>query len=105
MAAVDLAQDAAQGRSTAQAASARAGSAIILVSYLFLSPWIIGFVVFMAGPMIASFYLSFTDYEVVQPPVWVGLDNYMRMAQDSLFFNSLSVTVQVHAVRQCRWAS
>jgi multiple sugar transport system permease protein len=66
----------------------------VLVSYLFLSPWIIGFVVFLAGPMIASFYLSFTDYKVVQPPVWAGLGNYTRMVEDPLFYNSLKVTVR-----------
>jgi multiple sugar transport system permease protein len=64
-----------------------------LVSYIFLLPWILGFLVFLAGPMIASFYLSFTQYKIINPPVWLGLDNYQRMIEDELFYHSLRVTV------------
>jgi multiple sugar transport system permease protein len=64
-----------------------------IAAYLFLSPWLIGFVVFLAGPMIASMYLSFTQYKVIAPPVWLGLDNYTRMFRDDLFYSSLRVTV------------
>jgi multiple sugar transport system permease protein len=45
-------------------------------------PWIIGFVVFTAGPMIATFFLSFTEYNVIRPPQYVGLDNYEQMLRD-----------------------
>ena len=65
-----------------------------LVSYLFVSPWIIGFVFFLAGPMIASLYLSFTKYTVGSIPLWLGLDNYERMLTDPLFSNSLQVTIK-----------
>jgi multiple sugar transport system permease protein len=51
-------------------------------AYIFLLPWIIGFVVFTAGPMIASLYLSFTDYNVIRPPEPVGLDNYEQLMGD-----------------------
>jgi multiple sugar transport system permease protein len=51
-------------------------------AFIFLLPWIIGFVVFTAGPMIATFYLSFTDYNVIRPPEFVGLDNYEQMLRD-----------------------
>jgi multiple sugar transport system permease protein len=64
-----------------------------LAAYLFLSPWIIGFIVFLAGPMIASMFLSFTQYKVIKPPVWVGIENYTRMFTDDLFYHSLRVTV------------
>jgi multiple sugar transport system permease protein len=64
-----------------------------LVSYVFLLPWTLGFLVFLAGPMIASFYLSFTQYKIIQPPLWLGLDNYQRMVEDELFYHSLKVTV------------
>ncbi|MHB0856255.1 MAG: carbohydrate ABC transporter permease [Anaerolineae bacterium] len=64
-----------------------------LVGLAFLSPWLIGFVVFLLGPMIASFYLSFTQYKVVRPPVWLGIDNYARMFGDKLFYHSLKVTL------------
>ena len=60
--------------------------------YLFLLPWLIGLVVITIGPMLASLYLSFTDYSLIQAPEWVGLDNYLRMLQDSRLHNSLRVT-------------
>jgi multiple sugar transport system permease protein len=63
-----------------------------LIGYLFLSPWILGFLIFLAGPMVASLYLSFTEYKVIQSPAWIGLDNYARMFSDKLFYHSLKVT-------------
>jgi multiple sugar transport system permease protein len=51
-------------------------------AFIFLSPWIIGFVVFTAGPMIASLFISFTEYNVIRPPEFVGLDNYEAMLDD-----------------------
>jgi multiple sugar transport system permease protein len=51
-------------------------------AFIFLLPWIIGFVVFTAGPMIATFFLSFTEYNVIRPPQYVGLDNYEQMLRD-----------------------
>ena len=50
--------------------------------YIFLLPWIFGFVVFTAGPMIASFYLSFTKYNVIRAPQFIGLRNYELMLDD-----------------------
>ena len=60
--------------------------------YLFLLPWLIGLVVIVAGPMIASLYLSFTNYSLIQAPEWVGLDNYVRMLEDPRLHKSLAVT-------------
>ncbi|MEQ7010893.1 sugar ABC transporter permease [Actinopolymorpha sp. B17G11] len=61
--------------------------------YLMASPWIVGFVVFLAGPMVASLYLSMTDYDLLTPPEWVGLDNYVRMfGEDPLFWKVLRNT-------------
>jgi multiple sugar transport system permease protein len=51
-------------------------------AYAFLTPWIIGFVVFTAGPMIASGYLSFTDYSIISPTHGVGWDNYSQLIHD-----------------------
>ncbi|WP_309072477.1 sugar ABC transporter permease [Arthrobacter sp.] len=62
------------------------------VSYLFLAPWLVGLVVITIGPMAASLYLSFTDYNLLQPPEWTGLDNYLRMFEDTRLQNSLGVT-------------
>jgi multiple sugar transport system permease protein len=47
--------------------------------YLFVLPWIVGLLIFTAYPVIYTCYLSFTDYNVLEPPTWVGLDNYDRM--------------------------
>jgi multiple sugar transport system permease protein len=51
-------------------------------AYIFLLPWIIGFVVFTAGPMIASLYLSFTRYNVIRAPQFIGTRNYEFLLND-----------------------
>lgn len=61
--------------------------------YIFSSPWIIGFFVFMAYPLIASIYFSFCDYSVLKPPVWVGMDNYKALMGDDLFWTALKNTL------------
>jgi multiple sugar transport system permease protein len=59
-----------------------------------LSPWLIGFLGLTAIPMVASLYLSMTDYSLLSPPEWVGLDNYEYMFNgDYRFWPSLNVTV------------
>jgi multiple sugar transport system permease protein len=60
--------------------------------YLFVAPWLIGFVVFTAGPVIASAFFSLTQYDIANPPVYVGLENYRTLANDPLFWKSLTVT-------------
>lgn len=60
--------------------------------YLFLLPWIIGFLVFTGGPILASAVIGFTDYNIVLAPHWVGLKNYATLFRDVHFFNSLRVT-------------
>src|SRR5690242_12001500 len=61
---------------------------------LFLSPWLIGFVLFFAGPMLASLVASFTDLVLVKPDDvhFVGLENWSRMLSDPLVIKSLFVT-------------
>lgn len=49
---------------------------------LFISPWIIGFLIFTAWPVINSAYLSLTDYDVINDPSFVGLDNYRALFED-----------------------
>ncbi|MBA3627987.1 MAG: sugar ABC transporter permease, partial [Chloroflexi bacterium] len=56
---------------------------------LFLSPWLIGFLVFTAGPMLASLPLSFTSYDVINTPSFIGLDNYVSLFTDDLLRKSL----------------
>ena len=60
--------------------------------YLFLLPWLIGLVVITIGPMLASLYLSFTNYSLIQAPKFIGVDNYTRMLTDERLHNSLKVT-------------
>jgi pectin-derived oligosaccharide transport system permease protein len=60
--------------------------------YLFLLPWLIGLVVITIGPMLASLYLSFTNYSLIQAPKFIGLANYTRMLGDERLHNSLRVT-------------
>lgn len=60
--------------------------------YLFISPWLLGLLIFTLGPIIASFYFSLTDFEVVRAPVWVGLQNFGRLWGDRLFWQALKVS-------------
>ncbi len=67
--------------------------------YLFIAPWLIGFFLWKAGPMLYSLYISFTEWDVFTPPVWVGLENYRVLWHDLfepsrlvLFRQSLIVT-------------
>lgn len=60
---------------------------------LFLSPWLIGFLFFTAGPMVASLVLSFTDYDLINPPEFAGLDNYREMLTDPKVAQSLWNTI------------
>lgn len=65
-----------------------------MAGYLFAAPWLIGFTVFILGPLIASFYFSFTKYDVVSSPVWKGLENYNTIfLTDILFWKVLGNTV------------
>jgi len=60
---------------------------------VFLAPWIVGLVAITVGPMLISLYLSFTDYNLIQDPNFIGADNFTRMMQDDRFWNSLRVTL------------
>ena len=56
---------------------------------LFISPWIVGFCVFMLYPIASSLFFSFCDYSVLEPPVWVAGENYAELAHDKVFGISL----------------
>ncbi|MFB4213506.1 carbohydrate ABC transporter permease [Shouchella sp. JSM 1781072] len=66
--------------------------------WLFISPWILGFTVFIAGPMIASLYFSFTDYAIMGEASFVGFQNFMNLFSDPLFYRSLFVTTAYAAL-------
>ncbi len=61
---------------------------------LFLAPWMLGFVLFFAGPMLASLVASFTDWVLVRPDAihFIGFDNWTRLFGDPLVLKSLAVT-------------
>ncbi|GBG11021.1 ABC transporter permease [Paenibacillus sp. MY03] len=64
-----------------------------LTGYAFISPFIIGFLAFTLIPIIASLYLSMTDYDLFTTPGWIGLDNYVEMfTKDKKYWQSLKVT-------------
>ncbi|WP_204501360.1 carbohydrate ABC transporter permease [Aquibacillus albus] len=66
-----------------------------IAGFLFISPWLIGFIGFVIGPMIASFYLSFTSYDMLTSAKWVGLKNYISMfTDDPRFWKALIVTLK-----------
>ncbi|MFB3161935.1 sugar ABC transporter permease [Neobacillus sp. 179-J 1A1 HS] len=58
--------------------------------YMFILPWLVGFFIFTAGPMIYSLYMSFTDFSGLGAANWVGIENYKKiLTEDPLFWQSL----------------
>lgn len=71
-----------------------------LWGYLFIAPWIIGFIAFSLGPIAATIYLAFTKYNVIKSPVWTGLRNFTNLfTRDEKFLHSLVVTVEYTLMR------
>lgn len=66
--------------------------------FIFISPWLIGFVLFTLIPMLMSLYYSFTDWDVLTPATFVGLENYKDLFHDELFYQSLKVTAVYTAI-------
>ena len=63
-----------------------------LWSYALISPWIIGFLIWILYPMLASVYYSLTQYSLMKPPTFIGTDNFSNLFADRLFWQSLKVT-------------
>ncbi len=61
-------------------------------AWSFLAPWFVGMLAITAFPMVASLYLSFTDYNLLKPPEFIGLENYADMLNDPRLAKSLGVT-------------
>jgi multiple sugar transport system permease protein len=76
------------------AAAKRRGRRENLAGYLFMSPWIAGFLLLTAGPMAASLYFAFTDYNLFSSPKWIGFDNFTRMLDDPRWQKSVEVTAK-----------
>ncbi|MEE1612370.1 carbohydrate ABC transporter permease [Microvirga sp. CF3016] len=71
----------------------RGGLSRTLVSYSFLAPWLIGFLGLTLGPTLASLYLSFTNFDLLQDPQFIGTANYQRIVtNDVKFWHSMQVT-------------
>lgn len=66
----------------------------LVPALLFLLPALLGFLAFFAWPAARGIYLSFTDYNLLSDPTWVGLANYQDIAGDSVFWRSMVVTLQ-----------
>jgi multiple sugar transport system permease protein len=65
-----------------------------LAAYTFLLPWFVGLLVLTAGPLVASLYLSFTDFDLLGDADWVGLENYVDLfTSDPRYFSALGVTL------------
>jgi len=64
------------------------------VGFTFASPWLVGFLIFVVAPMLASLYWSFTNYKIPNPPNVIGFDNYLRLIlKDKDFLGSLVNTL------------
>ena len=64
-----------------------------MLGLAWISPYIIGLIVFTAFPFVSSFFLSFTEYDLMSPPVFNGIENYRYMlTEDGLFWKSMGVT-------------
>ena len=62
-------------------------------AFVFLAPWIVGMLCLTLGPILASFYLSLTSYDMFNPPHWIGFDNYVKMfTEDRRYYQALKVT-------------
>jgi len=65
-----------------------------IAGWLAISPWLVGFAIFTLGPVAASLYFSFTKYDVLSDPVWIGLANYRELlTDDPLFVKAIRNTV------------
>ncbi|MCX4910231.1 carbohydrate ABC transporter permease [Streptomyces sp. NBC_00878] len=90
----DSPPDAPRTRPGPPAAVKRRGRRENLAGYLFMSPWIAGFLLLTAGPMVASLYFAFTDYNLFDSPKWIGFDNFTRMFDDPRWQKSVEVTAK-----------
>ncbi len=63
--------------------------------YLMVAPMMIGFAIFFLIALVASLYLSFTDWKVISAPNWVGFENYLRLPRDPVFMESLRNTAML----------
>jgi multiple sugar transport system permease protein len=80
-----------KGRLTRSGLSERRREAI--AAYVFLAPWLLGLVGLTLGPVLASFWISFTRYDLISAPQWIGLQNYASLPADERYLQSARVTL------------
>lgn len=86
------------GRKARTIPASRGGSAMKrqenIAAYVFLGPWLVGILGITLLPILASLYLSFTNYGILNPPTWIGLENYIKLfTSDRRFIKSIWVTL------------
>ena len=87
----EITSDPKEGPRLRRVASLKRQEAV--AGFIYISPWLLGFLAFTAFPFLASFYLSFTDYTVVSQPRFAGFSNYVEaLSGDDLFWGSLRRT-------------
>jgi multiple sugar transport system permease protein len=69
-----------------------------LTGLAWVSPWLVGFILFMAFPAAMSFYYSLTDYRLLEAPLWIGVSNYERMLHDQTLHLALRNTLLYAAI-------
>lgn len=69
-----------------------------ITGYAFTAPVVIGVLLFTLTPVLLSLYFGFTKYDNINPPQWIGLDNYRKMFSDPTFLNSLKITCKYAVV-------
>ncbi|HWD40663.1 MAG TPA: extracellular solute-binding protein [Fimbriimonas sp.] len=80
------------GKTRQSEAAGLEGEKVGKTGYWFISPWLIGFSCFVLGPILAAVALSFTDWNMIRSPHWIGFQNYLQMATDKNFLIGLKVT-------------
>lgn len=70
----------------------------LLLGLAFASPWLVNLLLLIGGPLLESLYYSFTDFNIFNPPRWVGLQNYATMAHDQLFWTSVANTLYLTVI-------
>jgi len=64
-----------------------------IAAYIFLLPWLVGIVGLTLGPVLASFWISFTRYDLISAPQWIGRQNYLNLPSDERYAQSVRVTL------------
>lgn len=62
--------------------------------FYFILPWLIGLILFTLFPLIAALYISFTEWSIIGNPVFIGMENFVKIFRDSMFYESLWITVK-----------